>query len=129
MGIFMQMKPFWLRAAVAGLLGLGLLQSGHAKTPAQWQFSLVPERNATNSVIPVSATPFDPTSLPQETFFGRDRYSSRAVAIEIILNAIDARQSDSLVYRRKLNDGYRVSTRWRLRASSRRVTLRYEIRF
>lgn len=125
----MQMRPILLHAVAAILLTFGLFQSGAAVAAQQWQFSLVPDRNAASSVVPVSATPFDPTSLPQETFFGRDSYSSRRVAFEIILNAIDARQSDSLVYRRKLNDGYRVTTRWRLRASSRQVTLRYEIRF
>ncbi|MFK7967436.1 MAG: hypothetical protein AB8C46_26030 [Burkholderiaceae bacterium] len=125
----MQMKCLGLNAVTAATLALGVCYAGAAAAASPWQFSLVPDRNSASSVVPVSATPYDPTSLPQETFFGRDRYSSRAVAFEIILNAIDARQPDSLVYRRNLNDGYRVTTRWRLRASGRRVTLRYEIRF
>lgn len=106
-----------------------MLYGGAAQASELFQFSLVADRDSSAGIIPVSATPFDPSSLPQGRFFGREDYSSRAVAIEIVMNAIESRHSDSLVYRRKVTGGYRISTRWRFRASSRGATLRYEIRF
>lgn len=77
----------------------------------------------------VSATPFDPNSMSQDPYFGRANYSTRRVALELILNATRVRNNDSLVYRRSVQPGYRITRHWRFRASSRRVFVRYEIRF
>lgn len=125
------MKPSWSAANWVRMCFLAFVCQAPilASAAGPLQFQLVPDRGSAAGVIPVSATPFDPNSLPQDRFFGRESYSSRAVAIEIVLNAFNARRSDSLVYRRKVNDGYRISTRWRFRASRRNLTLRYEIRF
>lgn len=76
-----------------------------------------------------SATPFDPTTLSRDQMLGGSRYSSRRVALELIINAARVRNNDNLVYRRTYRDGYRVSHHWRLRASTRRLMVRYEIRF
>lgn len=114
---------------VPPLLAVAALYGGAVHASDRFNFSLVADRASSAGVIPVSATPFDPNSLPQDRFFGRENYSSRAVAIEIVLNAVESRHSDSLVYRRQVNSGYRISTRWRFRASRRNMTLRYEIRF
>lgn len=111
------------------LLAVAALSGGTAHASDGLRFSLVADRASSAGVIPVSATPFDPNSLPQGQFFGRENYSSRAVAIEIVMNAVESRHSDSLVYRRQVSSGYRISTRWRFRASRRNMTLRYEIRF
>ena len=116
-----------LTSSLLGFLFVGFAATAQAES--RFAFSLVPAQADRHGVIPVSATPFDPTSLPQERFFGRESYSSRAVALDIVLNAVQVRHSDSLIYRHQVNQGYRVSTRWRLRASRRNVTLRYEIRF
>ncbi len=122
------MNPSGWTNTISGLLLAGFAAGAQAES-SRFEWSLVPADSDSRAVIPVSATPFDPTSLPQNRFFGRESYSSRAVAIEIILNAINVRESDSLVYRRPVSTGYRISTRWRFRASRRNLTLRYEIRF
>ena len=118
-----------LSRVVPLLLVVASLSGGSAQASERFGFSLVADRGGSTGVIPVSATPFDPNSLPQDRFYGRENYSSRAVAIEIVMNAVESRHSDSLVYRRPVRSGYRISPRWRFRASRRRVMLRYEIRF
>ncbi len=113
---------------IAGALLLAL-SAGSAWANDSWNIRLATDDDGPRAAVPVSATPFDPTSLPQERFFGRDRFSSRAVAIELVLNAIQVRHDDSLIYRPQVNDGYRISSRWRLRVTDSSASVRYEIRF
>lgn len=120
------MRGSWLKGALPLIL-FGV--SGLAQAMGSWDWTLTSDDDGPRAPIPVSATPFDPTSLPQNLFFGRERYSSRAVAVELILNAAQVSPSDKLIYRPRLAGGYRVSTHWRFRLSDNRATLRFEIRF
>ena len=119
----------FLRHALAGLITLAATDVSAQVAGSGWRLDLVADRHAPGSSVPVSATPFDPTSLRHDRFFGREHFSSRAVAIELILNAFQARTNESLIYRPRVDGGYRVSSRWRLRLSGSRALLRYEIRF
>ncbi len=106
-----------------------LVAQGVAQASERLEWSLVRDDDGARARVPLSATPFDPTSLPHDRFFGRDSYSSRTVAIELVLNAIQVRYTDSLIYRPRLDSGYRVHSRWRFRMNESLATVRYEICF
>lgn len=116
--------------AVEGTFAQMALSSDRGRSPdaSRWQLSLAAE-GLLGQARPISATPFDPTSLPQDRFFGRESFSARNVALDLVINAVALRHNDSLVYRPKLGSDANVSTRWRIRLSAQRVLLRYEIRF
>lgn len=83
----------------------------------------------TGSWRPVTATPLDPTSVPQDSLFGGQRFSARALAVDIIVNGWRSRQRGIDQFGQPLFVRERAPTRWRLRASMNRVMLRYEISF
>lgn len=78
---------------------------------------------------PVTATPFDPASHPQDSIFADERFSARSLAVDIVLNAWRVHGDDALIYRQTVTERAPIETRWRIRASLNRVMLRYEISF
>lgn len=109
------------------LFGMCMGSANAASWGAQWSISV--DDFARKDGRLSSATPFDPTSWSRDSLPGNTTYSSRRVAIELMLHAARVRHADSLVYRRAQRSAARVTYHWRLRASTRRFLVRYEIRF
>ncbi len=84
---------------------------------------------AGGSIRPVTATPLDPTSNAQDSFFENQRFSSRRLAIDIVVNGLRAHGQASDRFGRPLFDRPPERSRWRIRASLNRVMVRYEIIF
>ncbi|MEZ5658554.1 MAG: hypothetical protein R3E83_08485 [Burkholderiaceae bacterium] len=91
-------------------------------------FSLATERVGP-ALRPVTATPLDPTSPAAESLFGGQHFSAGRVALDIVINGWRAQVDDEPRLGRNLFDAQKPRSRWRLRASTRSLMLRYEIVF
>ncbi|MEZ5653373.1 MAG: hypothetical protein R3E87_22795 [Burkholderiaceae bacterium] len=119
-----------MREATLGLMLalLGGLNAPLAQAAGPVSFALTTEQVG-SALRPVSATQLDPTTQSGDPLFGGRHFSASAVALDIVINGWRARNVEDLQGGAHLFEPAKSHSRWRIRASFRRLMVRYEITF